>query len=325
MKKRFLRIAAWAAATLATLAVVFVVVVLVRSKRTFDAPYPEIKASSDPAVIARGRYLAYGPGHCVGCHTNKEEFQAVKAGATPPLAGGNVFELPFGKLYAPNLTPHPEHGIGRQSDAQLARVLRHGVMPDGRAAFPFMEAQNMSDEDIMALISFLRSQKPVARAVPRHELNFIGKAVTAFLIKPVGPSGPVLVKAPAEEPTVARGAYLANSVAACAACHTERNLLDGSFVNTRFAGGMKFDIEGDPEHVLVAPNLTPSPKGRIAQWTEEQFVGRFGAGVGLAETHMPWRQYQKMSETDRRAIYRFLRTLPPSDFDPGPVKQRKET
>lgn len=323
MKKRILKVMTWAAAVLAALGVVFVSVVMVRSKRTFDAPLPQIQASSDPAVIERGRYLAYGPGHCVGCHTGPAEAEAVRAGAVVPLAGGHEFVLPFGRVRGPNLTPDPETGIGRYTDAQLARVLRHGVMPDGRAALPFMEAQNLSNEDLIAVISFLRSQPPVRRVVPPHDLNFIGKAVMAFAIRPIGPSGAIADRSPAHEPTVERGAYIATSVAACASCHTKRNLLDGSFTGPRFAGGMVFDIETDPQHVLVAPNLTPSKFGRITSWSEDQFVARLSAGVGRADSHMPWKQYQKMSETDLRALYRFLRTLPPSDFDPGPVFQKK--
>ena len=134
MRKRLMKIAAWLAAVAAAIAVVLVAVVEVRSRRTFDAAYPEIHASNDPAVVARGRYLAYGPAHCVACHTNKAEQEAIKAGAMPPLAGGGEFVLPLGKVYTPNLTPDVETGISRVSDGELARVLRFGVMPDGRAA-----------------------------------------------------------------------------------------------------------------------------------------------------------------------------------------------
>ena len=110
----------------------------------------------------------------------------------------------------------------------------------------------------------------------------------------------------------------------CAECHTKRNLIDGSFTGQRFAGGMEFQVDGDPNKVIVSPNLTPSKTGRITSWSEEQFVGRFGAGVGIPHTHMPWRQFQRMSETDVRAVYRYLRTLPPSDHDPGPSVQAKK-
>ena len=320
---RLKKITAWTLVTLATIAVAFVAVVLVRSQRTFDAPYPQIQASTEPAVIERGRYLVYGPAHCVACHTPNEQEDAIKAGATPPLIGGHKFELPFGNVYGPNLTPDKETGIGRYTDGELARTLRHGVMPGGRAAIPFMEFQHLSDEDLTAVISFLRAEKPVRNAVPDNELNFIGKAVMAFAMEPVGPSRPLLAKTPAEG-TMERGEYLATSVANCAACHTKRNLVTGEFISARFAGGMEFDVPGDEDRLVVSPNLTPSKTGRITNWDEEQFLGRFAAGVGIRQSHMPWRQFQKMSESDLRSIYRYLKTLQPVENDPGPSLQVKK-
>ncbi|HEV7923173.1 MAG TPA: c-type cytochrome [Thermoanaerobaculia bacterium] len=316
------KLLAAAALTLAALALVLVSAVLLRWDRTFDAPYPEIHASKDPAVIARGKYLVYGPAHCVACHTNKSEAKAVTEGAMLPLGGGNEFKLPVGTFYTPNLTPDPETGIGRLADRELARVLRYGVMPNGRATLPFMEFHDLSDDDLTALISFLRSQPAIRRAVPEKDFTFLGKAIMAFVIKPAGPSGAVAKNAPPEAPTVERGAYLANNVANCAGCHSRRSPLDGSYVSARFSGGMRFELD-DHKHVLVTPNLTPSKVGRITPWSEEQFVGRFGAGAGLPGTHMPWREFQRISETDARAIYRYLRTLPPSDHDPGPSLQKK--
>jgi mono/diheme cytochrome c family protein len=322
--KRLLKYVVRAAATVAALALLLVAVVLVRANRTFDAPYPEIHASTDPAVIARGSYLVYGAAHCVNCHTSGKAQEAAKEGATPLLTGGLEFKLGVGKVYTPNLTPDKETGIGRYSDAELARVLRHGVMPNGRAALPFMEFQHLSDEDLVAVLSFLRSQKPVRNEIPRNEFNLLGKALLAFVFEPVGPARTPPKVTPAHEATVARGEYMATSVAGCAACHTKRNMLDGSYVNARFSGGNQFGIEGDNAHVLITPNLTPSKHGRITDWDEERFVGRFGAGVGLKGTHMPWRQYQRMTETDKRAIYRYLRSLKPVDFNPGPSLQRKQ-
>lgn len=323
--KRLLKYLVRAAAAVAALALLLVAVVLVRANRTFDAPYPQVRASTDPQVIARGAYLAYGPAHCVNCHTSGAAQKAAsETGATPPLFGGNVFRLGVGNVHSPNLTPDKETGIGRYSDGELARVLRHGVLPDGRAALPFMEFQHLSDEDLVAIISFLRSQKPVRNFVPRHEFNLLGKALLAFVFEPVGPKRTPPKTSPAHAATVERGEYVATSVAGCAACHTKRNRLNGNYVAAKFSGGNQFDIDGDNAHVLITPNLTPSKHGRITDWDEERFVGRFGAGVGLEGTHMPWRQYQRMSETDKRAIYRYLRSLDPVDYNPGPSLQRKK-
>jgi mono/diheme cytochrome c family protein len=324
MGKKILKFLGGAAAVLAGLALILVIVVLVRADRRFDAPYPEIRASNDPKLIARGASIVYGPGHCVNCHTTNAESKLVAKGAVLPLAGGHEFRLPLGTVRTPNLTPDPETGIGRRTDAEIARVLRYSVMPDGRAALPFMEYHNLSDEDLTALISFLRAQKPVRREVRPHYFNLIGKAVLAFAIKPIGPKSTPPKTTPPEAPTVERGAYVATAVATCAECHTKRNPIDGSFVTARFSGGMEFRVPKSNK-VIVSPNLTPSKYGRITSWSEEQFVGRFGAGVGIPHTHMPWRQFQRMSETDVRAVYRYLRTLPPSDHNPGPsVQERKE-
>ncbi|HYR29869.1 MAG TPA: cytochrome C, partial [Thermoanaerobaculia bacterium] len=120
-----------AAAVVAALALLLVAVVLVRANRTFDAPYPSISASRDPKMIERGRYIAYGPAHCVNCHVPNSQNDDLRAGAKPPLIGGHVFKGPFGSITSPNLTPDRETGIGRYTDAELARVLRHGVLPDG--------------------------------------------------------------------------------------------------------------------------------------------------------------------------------------------------
>lgn len=321
MLRKTVRLAAGLLAVFTLLVAGLAVAALARWKRTFPAPETALRASAEPAVVERGRYLAYGPAHCVGCHTSAEDEDQVAAGATPPLSGGRVFELPIGTFRSPNLTPDAETGIGRRTDADLVRILRYGVRADSRAALPFMEYHDMSDDDLTAVISFLRSQPPVRRAVPDHDVNLVGRAILAFVLEPKGPSAPGRTTAPPEEPTVERGAYLANSVAACAACHTKRSLVDGSYVGPRLAGGFESPVDGSPRKVTVSPNLTPARTGRITAWSEEQFVGRFGVGVGLPGTHMPWRSFQRMSETDRRAIFRYLRSLPPVENDTGPSLQ----
>ncbi len=322
--KRVLKFLGYTACAIAAIALVVVAIVLVRWDRTFDAPYPDIHASKDRRVIERGKYIVYGPGHCVACHTDKSKPAALEAGAILPLTGGNIFKLPLGTFYTPNLTPDRETGIGLRKDGELARILRYGVRADGRAALPFMEFHHMSDDDLQAVISFLRSQPAIRNKVKPHEPTFVGKAILAFVLKPIGPKSTPPVTAPAEEATVERGEYIANNVAGCAGCHTKRSPLDGSYVAARFSGGMEMPI--DRARKLVTPNLTPDPKtGRIASWPEEQFVGRFGAGVGVPGTHMPWRMYQRMSDTDLRAIYRYLRSLEPVVNATGPsVQDRKK-
>ena len=283
-----------------------------RWDRKFEAPYPELKASSDPQVIARGRYLAFGPAHCSDCHTADADRDLLRAGGTPPLSGGLTFVIPPGTIRVPNITPDSATGIGRRSDGEIARMLRYGVRHDGRAAIPFMEFHDMSDSDIVALLSFVRSQPPVAHAVADHELSWVGKGATAFLISPVGPSAPPLTASPAPGPTVERGAYIVNALANCAGCHTQRNMVSGAYTGPKLRGGMEMESSVNAKIKLVPPNITSGPGGRTATWTEDEFVARFRAGERIPGSPMPWQAFGRMSDDDLRAIYRYLRSVPTS-------------
>lgn len=303
-------------------AVVLGATVQARWDRTFDAPEAALQASTDPDVIAQGRYLAYGPAHCALCHSRQELWPAIEAGEEPAIAGGGVFVLPFGTFHSPNLTPDAETGIGRYTDAQLVRMLRHGIRPDGRVALPFMEFQNLSDADVVAIISFLRSQEPVHNRVPDHEVNAVGRAIYAFLLRPRGPEGTPPSAAPLEEATIERGDYLVNNVANCAGCHSQRNEMDGSYSGPRLAGGYWMPMDDDASRAYVTPNLTPDPEtGAIHGWSEERFVERFRAGRVFASSHMPWGSFSKMSDTDLRAIYRYLNSVEPVHHVTGPSIQ----
>jgi mono/diheme cytochrome c family protein len=297
----------------------------IRYDRTFPIPEPALSASTDAAVIERGRYLAYGPAHCAYCHTPVEQWPAIDAGETPPMTGGVPFETPLGTIRSANITPDPASGIGAVSDGSIARMLRHNVKRDGRATVPFMEYQDMSDEDIIAIISYLRSTSPAEHAVPETRYTPLGKALMAYMIGPVHPSDTPPRFSPPADGSILRGEYVAGRVANCAGCHSQRDLKDGSYIGPRFAGGMRTPSEADPSVVLVTPNLTPHPEyGVLAGWTEEQFIARFRAGPLRAGSHMPWAAYGRMSDGDLRAVYRFLNSLEPVAYDPGPVLQKKD-
>ncbi|HJQ65695.1 MAG TPA: c-type cytochrome [Gemmatimonadales bacterium] len=317
------RILGWAAAILVVSVVGLLITIQLRWKRTFEATLPAITASTDSTVIAMGRYLAFGPAHCAECHTSGAAAAALERGEQPPLSGGFEFNIPPGKFRTPNLTPDSATGIGAATDGALARMIRYGVRRDGRAGLPFMNYHDLSDADLTALISFLRSQPPVVHAVPAHDLTLLGKGVMAFLIKPVGPTGTPPAVSPAG-PTVERGAYLVGSVAECADCHTQRSMMDGHFTGPRLAGGTAFTSDSDATMEFVPPNLTPDPKtGRIAAWSEDQFVARFRQGRLLPGSPMPWKAFGHMSDDDLRAIYRYLHSLPPVERETGPSQRKK--
>src|SRR5688572_572255 len=81
------------------------IIIQLRQNRKFNAPYPLIKASADSAIIARGKSIVYGPAHCANCHAPKEMEEQVNLGIEATLSGGQIFDLPIGKIYAKNITP----------------------------------------------------------------------------------------------------------------------------------------------------------------------------------------------------------------------------
>src|SRR5262245_41620961 len=161
-----------------------------RQNLRFDPPYPNIVASPDSAVIERGRYIVRDVAPCASCHAEPSQRKASSTGADVPLAGGYVFDIPPGQFYTRNLTPDSATGLGAVSDGAIARALRYGVGHDGRALLPFMEMQGLSDEDLVAVVSYLRSQPPVHNLVPAHEPTLLGRVVMATVLsKPTSPSG----------------------------------------------------------------------------------------------------------------------------------------
>src|SRR5262245_2724796 len=255
MTNKLLKIGGGLLAVLVVLAVTGATTVNFRYKRTFDVPDENVTASTDSAVIARGAYLAYGPAHCAYCHNTADKWPRLVAGERLPLAGGYVFDIGIAKVATPNLTPDKETGIGNISDGRLARMLRHNVRSSGVASIPFMEFQNLSDEDLVAVISFLRSQPSVTNPVTTREFSMIGKAVMSFDTRQSGPTGTPLAKSTPEAATVERGQYLVNSVADCAGCHTKRSQTDGSYLAPKLSGGTAMTGEDGKDY--TPPNLTP--------------------------------------------------------------------
>ena len=295
---------------LAVIAGLYILVISNQNKK-YDAPYPNVKATNDSATIARGKNLVFGAAHCANCHASQEMQEQLNRGEEVPLSGGQEFDIPIGSLYAKNLTPDDETGIGKISDAAIARALRYGVGTTGTALFDFMPFHNTSDEDLTAIISYLRIQPPIRNQVPKHDFNLLGQIVKAFLLKPAGPQGevPTAVK---RDTSAAYGKYLANSVANCRGCHTNRDLMTGAFIGEDYAGGLKFDLQTDSGvYSLTTPNLTPDPTGRIKGWTKEQFIARFRMGTRIPQSHMPWGPFSRMSDDELSAIYNFLQTVKP--------------
>ena len=136
--------------------------------------------------------------------------------------------------------------------------------------------------DLQAIISYLRTLPGDPNQVPDNTFNFTGKAVKAFLIKPMGPLDVERPKSVTPDSTEAYGDYLVNSVSNCAGCHTTRDLMTGAYAGPRLAGwkGMEGTVPGT---FFNAPNLTPDPEtGHLSGWDFEVFRTRFRAGAKFA-------------------------------------------
>jgi mono/diheme cytochrome c family protein len=311
-KRRSARVGAVVLGTLG----IFGGVTYARATRTVDAPYPNIHASSDPAVVERGRYLVEGAAHCGECHGAVDPPSVTRLGR--PLSGGMEFHLPVGTFRVPNITSDSETGIGGLKDEELARMIRYGVKPNGQTALPFMPYADLSDDDLTAIISYLRTQKPVKHAVPEHDVNPLGRIVQAYVLAPKGPSQPPRKSVP-PEPTAAYGQYITHNIANCVMCHTKVDMRTGAFAGPLFGGGAEHEAFNDPSKKYVSPNLTPDPRwGWLQGWSEEAFIARFHAGRVHADSPMPWERFQTMTDADLRAIYRYLKSLPPAQTGPDP-------
>ncbi len=302
------------------LVVSFVVWKLASYERDFTGVrLPNIHASQDPAVIAQGEYLVHSVAHCSACHGPASVVTHHQLPSNlQDMRGGYALRAgPFGTFYPSNITSDRETGIGAVSDGQLARVIRHGVGRNGRyAAFMGLVVGNMADEDLTAIISYLRTLPAIRNAVPDDEWGIVAKLISAnFNPHPNRPIHYVPAGALSRE----RGEYLATGPAACSGCHTPTDPMNG-FAPT----GPLFSGEGhaepdptDSAYEFVVPNLTPDATGVMTGWDEDQFVARMRAGRVHAGSKMPWENFARMTENDLRSIYRYLHTLPATRHDVG--------
>lgn len=258
----------------------------------------------------RGAYLAKAAG-CVGCHTEAKE------NATP-YAGGRALKTPFGTFYGPNITSHPDAGVGRWSEADFARALRQGIRPDGAhylPAFPYPSFTRITDADARDLWAYLRALPPSARPNQAHDLRFpfgwrfLVVAWKWFFFSPGAFSAD-----PKRTPLLERGAYLVEALGHCGECHTPRNFLGGPKRDRLLAGTAK-GPDGDR-----IPNLTPS---RLKKWSDVELKDFLQAGLTpdgdvAAETmgEVIRNTTGALTPSDLAAMIAYLRALPPIADEP---------
>jgi mono/diheme cytochrome c family protein len=305
--------------------------------KKYDWPGPDLKASTDSSVIARGDYLVNGPAHCRSCHVSGfSDFVAADKGEDVELKGGVPFTMgPLGTMYPKNLTSDAKTGLGRYTDEQVFRMMRQGIRPDGMASMPLlMPFWKMADDDLVAVVSYLRTLAPVEYSVKDPEWTFVGKAVRSLTstFTPIeNPDAPAV--APPMAATIERGEYLARYVTNCVGCHTKRDMMTYEATAPEFAGGMEFEpwpalykfLNTDTTIWLRTPNITPDADGAFAKFkTPEDFIKRFRQGRLVAFSPMDWGPFSRMSDEDLTALWMFLNSLEPVKHDVGELAFKKE-
>lgn len=261
--------------------------------------------AQDAALIARGEYLVNGPVACGNCHHSRDEKLEFIPGKE--FAGGfHIVEEGVFDVHAANITPDPDTGIGTWSDEQIITAIREGRTPDGRIIFPPMAVPTynmMSDEDVKAMVAYLRTVPAVHNEVPESTYSIPQQAM------PPAKGDP----APPASDKVAYGGYIVNALAHCFECHTPFTPEGMPDMTKIGAGGFKIHL--GPGIEVVTANITPDPETGIGNWTDEEIktaiVDAVRPGGGKLAPPMPYPFFKRMTDEDLDAVVAYLRTIPP--------------
>ncbi len=252
-----------------------------------------------------GAYIAALTGGC-GCLLNRD---------LGGLAGGNTFTVTDGFVYAPNITPDKDTGIGNWTEAQIAKTLTTGVVEeDGKTeqlhpVMPYKTLSALSQQEALDVGAYLLSLKPLSNQVKAREL----KSEPA----PFTPAA----AAPATAPTdpVARGKEIV-TITNCGGCHTPKNQDGSPMADMMLAGA---PLRGSE----VAANITPDEATGIGKWTEDQLAEFMRTGkepdgkqIEGAMAQQIERRFSKLTEADAKAIAAFLKSIPAVKNEPKPAQ-----
>ncbi len=282
-----------------------------------------------PAVVASASLPAYVPnlanglttfnaGGCSACHAVPNQPDRLK------LGGGLAMPSPFGTFNVPNISPDPNDGIGRWSEADFVTAVLKGTSPAGVhyfPAFPYASYAHAKLEDVRDLFAYLKTLAPVSGKARDHDVPFpfdIRRNVGGW--KFLFMDGKPFTPEPAHSAPWNRGAYLVNGFGHCAECHSPRNFLGGIINAQRFAGGPNPEGEG------WVPNITQ--KG-LDEWSVKdiayfletgQMPDGDSAGGAMARVI---KNTSQLSPEDRAAMAEYLKSLPAVEGPPRPKKAAK--
>lgn len=261
-------------------------------------------------LVARGQYIFGVAGGCA-CHTKPKGTLHT---------GGRAFPIPFGTVYSTNMTQDNATGLGKWTDQEIHDALLQGVGLDGRnlvPAMPYEAYSGMAQEDVKALIAYLRTLKPVAQAIPPLSswAPFTRSLGIPLWLKLFGNFTHSPLKAPPSG--IQRGRYLVDHVAVCGDCHTPRNSL-GVPDRTSYLAGASAKIGPLGEAVS---NITPDRETGIGEWRREDIADLLLTGIkpdldnvqGLMDEVIQGTShgYKNMAREDALAIADYLKSIPP--------------
>lgn len=267
----------------------------------------------EPDPVAGER--VFWAGGCASCHARPVDGKRARGDAKLLLGGGMELDTDYGVFRVPNISSHPDDGIGRWTQVHFVNAMQRGVSPDGRhyyPSFPYTSYARMPVEDVMDLRAFLATLPAVAGRVDSHSLGFpwsIRRGIGAWKRRYLD-TEPVMPGAP--ETPVERGRLLVEGAGHCGECHTPRDRLGGLMRDRWLAGAP------NPEGAGRVPNITPGGDN-ISQWSaadiayylESGFTPEFdtvgGSMVAVQENTA------KLSGEDRAAIAAYLKALPALD------------
>jgi len=293
-----------------------------RLTRVYEIPDEAVAIPTDIESLERGEHIFRFRG-CEACHSaggssyvsTDEDFGMQAHLNLPsqdiPLMEGNIYmdEPAVGRVVASNLTSGAGGVEGEYTDEGWVKAIRHGVRMDGTPLLfmPSTEFYFLSDEDLGAVIAYVKSAPPMDNLLPPSSVSSLGRLVMmvpgiTFIPAELIPHDAPRPVAPAVGITLEYGEYLTHS---CKVCH-----------GLTMSGGQ---IPGFPASWPPALNLTWGEGSALPNWTEEEFInvmrtGETPDGIELRKAYMPWTSYRHMNDDELRAVWVYLKSLPPTAF-----------
>lgn len=268
---------------------------------------PSVPVANRAEQISRGAYLARA-GNCMGCHTSR---------GGKEYAGGRAIATPFGNIYASNLTPDTQTGIGDWSADDFWRAVHNGKSKDGKflyPAFPYPNYTKSTRADSDAIYAYLRTVAPVVQANVEHDLQFPfnQRILLAFWRALYFTPGEYQMQS-SQNAEWNRGAYLVQGLGHCSACHTSRTVLGGTLTGGDLGGGMI------PMLNWYASSLTSDAESGLGNWHKKDVADLLKIGVSqrgavfgpMAEVVAT--SLQHLTQADIDAMAEYLKSVPKSD------------